>query len=351
MLLALLLAQPVIAQDTPPWEPLGQMPVDQAGAGRRGYALAGESANVAEPGAMQVSLHMVAANNVYREQAGDFLITERGETHTLALGFRRGMKLRIFPRLEFGGQIQLHERDAGFLNGFISGFEDLWVSLTGSSSAKNQLRANGAVLPPLGTVVMNRDQLSYQATGDGSGLGDISLVAKAVLRDGAPASRDTRVAARVAVNLSGVSDFTEGNFAGFGVSLDKKLLKWAAFHGDVRATILLDRMSQWNLPLKRASFGFSAGPEFKLTGSSSLSFQYDGNTTPYLPAGAAAFDEGFGDITIGLSHRFRSGPNAFLAQVYARENLDLPLRVRWNTDPDLAVGIRIAHDFGSQRSR
>jgi ABC-type iron transport system FetAB ATPase subunit len=29
-----------------------------------------------------------------------------------------------------------------------------------------------------------------------------------------------------------------------------------------------------------------------------------------------------------------------LIQAYVRENLNLPFRVRWNTDPDLAVGLR-----------
>ena len=49
-----------------------------------------------------------------------------------------------------------------------------------------------------------------------------------------------RVAGRVAVNVSGASQFTEGNFAGVGLSIEKKLTEWAAFNGDVRATIVLD---------------------------------------------------------------------------------------------------------------
>src|SRR5262245_54876456 len=85
-LLALALGGPAFAQDDVPsapietagrWEPLGQVPVDQAGAGRRGYALPGESADVAEPGTNQIGLHMVAANNFFREQTNDFLITQR----------------------------------------------------------------------------------------------------------------------------------------------------------------------------------------------------------------------------------------------------------------------------------
>ena len=36
------------------WEPFGQVPVDQAGAGRRGYSLPGESTDVLDPGAKQL---------------------------------------------------------------------------------------------------------------------------------------------------------------------------------------------------------------------------------------------------------------------------------------------------------
>jgi hypothetical protein len=361
--LALLLSTPLAAQDrssseiAPPavdggsWQPLGQVPVDQAGAGRRGYAIAGESADVAAPGASELSLHTVAANNFYREQTDPFSVSQRDETHTVALGYRRGFTLGRLPRVELGGQIQLHERDSGFLNGFISGFENLWVSMTGSTSAKNQLRTDAGAAVPLGTVVTDGDRLLYQAAGNGSAFGDVRFTAKTLLHDRASAG-GSRIAARLVVNVSGASAFTEGNFAGIGVSVDKPLSTWAAFHGDLRASILIDRASDWNLPLKRATFGFSAGPELKLTANNSLSFQFDGNTTPYQPTGSAAFDESYGALTIGVSHRIRTTRTPMLVQAYARENLNLPFRVRWNTDPDLAVGLKMTVQFPKgQRSR
>ena len=135
--------------------------------------LPGESAEVAKPGANQVSIHTVAANDFYREQTSDFLITQRSEAHTIALGYRRGFKLGTFPRFELGAQIQFDESDGGMLNGFISGFESLWVSLTGSTSAKNELRTSGATAPPLGTFVTKDGRPLYQASGDGSGFGDV----------------------------------------------------------------------------------------------------------------------------------------------------------------------------------
>jgi hypothetical protein len=85
------------------------------------------------------------------------------------------------------------------------------------------------------------------------------VVAKALLLDASPRSRGTRLAARVGLNVSGTSQFTEGHFVGVGVGLDKKVLSWAAVHGDVRATVALDRMSSWNLPLKRTTSGFRSG--------------------------------------------------------------------------------------------
>ena len=323
------------------WEPLGPIPVDQAGAGRRGYVLPSESADVAEPGAGAISIHAVAANNFYREETGSFLITQRAETHTIALGYRRGFKSGLFRRFELGGQVQLNESDNGALNGFISGFESLWVSMTGSTSAKNQLRGNGAAPLPLGTVVMKDGRVLSQLDGGGSGFGDLALVAKAMLLDGDASSHDARVAARVMLNISGQSAFTQGNFTGIGLSLDKKLTERLAFHTDVRGTIALDRISPLGLPLARGSMGFSAGPELRIVGENSLSLQIDGNTTPYAPTGAQAFDENYGDFTFGLSHPFVAGGRRVVAQIYARENMNLPFSVRWNTDPDLSVGLKI----------
>jgi hypothetical protein len=354
LLVPLLLATPALGQDPPrgdaseargadqgQWEPLGQIPVDQAGAGRRGYVLAGEGTEVTEPGANQISFHSVAANNFYREQTNDFLITERHESHTVALGYRRGLSTRAFPHLEIGGQLQVTERDGGFLNGFISGFENFWASMSGSTSAKNQLRTNVAAQPELGTVVTKAGRPVYRTTGDGSGFGDFSVIAKALLHGGALASSDTRLAARVAVNVSGKSEFTEGNFVGFGVSVDRKLSGWAALHGDVRASIFMDRVSQWDLPLKRTSLGFSVGPELKLARNTSISFQYDGSTSPYQQTGTTALDAAYGDISVGLGHRFRTGRRDLLTQVYGRENMNLPFRIRWNTDPDLSLGVKV----------
>ena len=353
LVFAVLLARPVLAQEQPPaevppadngragqWAPVGPIPVDQAGAGLRGYALAGESTEVAEPGTDQVSLHAVAANNFYREQNGAFSISQRYETHTVALGYRRGFKVGMFPRVEFGGQFQLIEGDSGFMNGFISGSEHFLARLTGAESARNQWRTGAETLPALGTFVTKDGRPIYRAPGAGSGFGDFSMVAKALLRDGAPASTRARVAARVALNVSGKAEFTGGNFAGIGVSVDKKLLTWAALHADTRASVLLDRVSRLNLPLKRVSFGFSAGPELKLARNSSASVQIDGNTTPYLWTGATAFDRAYGNITLGLSHRFSGRQRQVVAQAYLRENMNLPFRVRWNTDPDLSLGIK-----------
>jgi hypothetical protein len=126
--------------------------------------------------------------------------------------------------------------------------------------------------------------------------------------------------------------------------VDKKVTGWAALHGDMRITMVLDRMSQIALPLKRTALGFSAGAEVKVASNSSVSLQVDGNSTPYLPTGTMAFDKDYGDVTFGFSHRFRTGRRRVVAQVYARENMNLPFSVRWNTDPDLSVGVKATID-------
>jgi hypothetical protein len=340
LVFALLVSRSALAQETGAWQPSGPVPVDEAGVGR-GYTLPPSGADVSEPGDAQLSFHTVAANNFYHEETGSFLINQRSETHTMAIGYRRGFKRSGFPRFELGGQVQINERDNGFLNGFVGGFEDLWTSMTGSTSAKNQLRTAGGPILPLGMTVANGGAILYQTTGASSGLGDVTLTAKAVVRD-ASSSRDARVAVRAVLNIAGQSDFTKGTFTGAGLSIDKPLGRRFAFHGDARAAVMLDRMSSWNFPLKRTTLGFSAGPELRVGDRSSVSLQFDGNTTPYLFTGTSALDEAYGDVTFGFSHLFAGGTHPVLAQFYARENLNLPFRVRWNTDPDFLFGVKIS---------
>ena len=329
LLAVLALGQPVFAQDGEPssvsidsgrWEPLGQIPVDQAGAGRRGYALAGEGAEVAEPRTSRIAVHTVASNNFFREQTGDFLITQRYETHTLALDIRRGFKTPILPRVELGAQVQVSERDSGFLNGFISGFESLCFSMSGVQSAKNQLRDLGTPLP-FGAFVTKDGHAIY------SGSGRRRRHRRFLIRrQGAPPRRGAGVERHACRRASWPERV--GHFAVCRGQLRRRrrqprqaALNWVAFHGDVRATVALDRVSDWNLPLKRRTLGFSAGPELRLSRDSSVSVQIDGNTTPYLPTGTTAFDKDYGSITIGLGHRFRTGRDGDrLADLRARKH-------------------------------
>lgn len=341
--LALLASSSASAQDatSSAWVPLGPAPVDQAGAGRRGYVLAVEDGDVTAAGANRFSIHTVAANNFYREETGDFLVSQRFETHTIALDYRRGFNVRRFPRFEVGGQVQLHQRDSGVLNGFILGLESFWASVTGYEASKNLLRTGDALTPPLGTSITRNGLPVYREDGSGSGIGDVYLTAKAALLDGDPSSNAARVSARVGINVAGSSHFTHGNFVGAGLSFDKKLRQGLAFNGDLRTAWALDDVSVWNLPLKRRTYGFSLGPEFRLPKNSSLSLQINGSSTPYLPTGTLAFDKGYGDLTFALGRRFKAGSRVVTSQLYMRENMNLPFRVRWNTDPDLSIGLKV----------
>ena len=320
------------------WTPLGPAPVDQAGSGRRGYVLPGEDSNVVAAGSNQLSIHTVAANDFYHEENNEFLITQRYEAHTFALEYRRGFKIERFPRFELGAQVQLHESDGGMLNGFILGLESFWTSVTGYRQSTNELRGNGATPPPLGTRLERNGATLYREDGGRSGIGDFYAVAKMAVVDAEPSSKVPRVSARLAMNVAGSSPFSEGNFVGAGLSLDHKWTEWIAFHGDLRAARALDQASVWSLPLRRWTYAFSAGPEFRLPKNSSLNLQVDGSSTPYHPTGTLAFDRGYGDITFGLGHRFA---RHVTAQLYLRENMNLPFKVRWNTDPDLSVGLKV----------
>ena len=46
-------------------------------------------------------------------------------------------------------------------------------------------------------------------------------------------------------------------------------------------------------------------------------------------------------MTLGFNRRFQAGQRRITTQFYARENMDLPFRVRWNTDPDFAIGFKV----------
>jgi hypothetical protein len=181
----------------------------------------------------------------------------------------------------------------------------------------------------------------YRDAGQGSGIGDVYFVAKAALHDADPTSKGARVSARIAVNVSGASQFTEGNYIGMGLSLDKKLANWVALHGDVRTNVILDTVSTWGLPLSRGVFAFSLGPEMKITQNTSLNLQWDGSSSPYQPTGVTALDVAYGDAVLGVNRRFFTGSRVVLTQFYMRENMVLPFSVRWNADPDLAVGFKV----------
>lgn len=340
-LVFLLAAGRAAAQDPPPaWDPLGAIPVDQAGTGRRGYVLPGDDATVTDAGADRIILHLVAANDFYREQTPTLLVTERSESHTFALGYRRGFSIGAFPRFEVGVQAQFHESDPGFLNGFIANVENAWVSATGVQSAANPLRSPTAAPLPFGTMVTRTGAPAYVVPGSASGFGDVYAFVKVQLLDRTPSPWATRVAARIALNVPGSAAFSEGSIAGAGVSVDQTVANRIALHGDVRANLIFDAEAPSGLPLQRNAIGFSVGPEFRLTRETSISAQYDGNSTPYALTGTEAFDASYGDITIGLSHRFKMGSRRLLTQLYGRENLNLPLRVRPNLDPDFAVGLK-----------
>jgi hypothetical protein len=307
------------------------VPVDQAGGGGRGYALASDSSDVIRPGASQVSLQSVVSNYFYLESRNQLSISQRSETHTLAVEYRRGFGVRHWPRFEVGAQLQIQESDAGVLNGFITSFEDL---------VHASLRSRLPVPPALGMSITQQGQVMYHASANGAGFGDVSLVAKVALRDGDPTLRRTRVAVRVATNIAGTQMFTAGNFVGGGVSIDRKMFERAALHGDVRGSIPLDR-SHWSLPLNRGAMGYSLGPEFKLSRSTSLNLQVEGATTPYRTTGTIGLDANYGDLALGVNHRFTSRRGPVIVQFYARENMNLPFSVRWNTDPDFAIGAKL----------
>jgi hypothetical protein len=335
----LAIAQTAAAQDFSGggWAPLGALPVDQAGGGRRGYVMAGEDSDVTPGGANRVSIHTVAANNFYREQNDQFLITQRYETHSLALDYRRGFALRGVPRFEIGGQVQLHQSDAGMLNGLISGFETFWASVTGYEASRNLLRTGGAAAPQLGTVVTRNGAPLYRHDGGGSGVGDLYVGGKMALLDLGPDSIAPRIAARIGFNVAGNATYTAGNYVGMGLSLDQKLTPFLAFHGDVRATRVIDTVSTWNLPLRPWTYAVSVGPEFRLPKRSSFHVQIDASSTPYWPTDTLALDKAYGAVTFGLGKRF----GHVMAQLYFRENMNMPFKVRWNTDPDLSVGLKI----------
>lgn len=72
-----------------------------------------------------------------------------------------------------------------------------------------------------------------------------------------------------------------------------------------------------------------------------FSLQIDGSSTPYLPTGTLAFDKAYGALTFALGQQYKAGSRRVTAQLYVRENMNLPFRVRWNTDPDMSLGLKL----------
>src|SRR5262245_18276451 len=205
----------VTAQEfTGGWTPLGAIPVDQAGGGRRGYVTAGDDADVTAAGTNRLSIHTVAANNFYREQNDEFLITQRYETHTFALDYRRGFKLGGVPRFELGGQLQLHQSNGGMLNGLIVGFENLWASVTGYEASRNEFRTGGAAAPPIATSMTRHGAPLYRQLGASSGIGDLYVGGKIAILDLGPDSNLPRIAARIGFYVAGKAVYTSGNYFG-----------------------------------------------------------------------------------------------------------------------------------------
>jgi hypothetical protein len=329
----LLVARGANAQDREgsPWEPFGPAPVDEAGSAGRGYALGGEGSDVLKPGVSQLSLHNVFANYFYLENRGDFTISQRFEEHTLALDYQRGVRVRTWPRFELSAQLQVHESDAGILNGFITGFEDF---------VHAPLRRNLPEPPPPGMSIVQNGRVVYQAPINGAGVGDLSLVVKAPLRDRDARSRATQVALRVAVNVRGASMFTAGNFVASGLSIGRKMTERIALHGDVRVSVPLDHMGVWHLPLKREVVAYSWGSEFRVANHTSFDVQVDNSTSPYHTTGSIGLDANYGNIDLAVSHRFTASGHHVIAQAYAQENMNMPFKVRWNMDPDLTIGLK-----------
>jgi hypothetical protein len=133
-----------------------------------------------------------------------------------------------------------------------------------------------------------------------------------------------------------------------GISVDKRLTRRLALHGDVGTARLLDGVSPWHLPLKAGSVSFSTGSEVRITRNNSLNVQIGGSSSPYVPTGTTAFDASYGAITIGLGHRSTAG---VVTHFYVRENMNLPFRVRWNLDPDVAIGVKTTIRVGSANRR
>jgi hypothetical protein len=119
-----------------------------------------------------------------------------------------------------------------------------------------------------------------------------------------------------------------------GLSVEERIWPWLTLHGDLRATIPLDRHDVWGFRLEPFAYGATAGLEFALGETTSFVVQGDWNSSPFDHTGFHGLDGAYSGVTLGFNQLLRIFGKPVLLRFFARENFGGN-----NGDADVIVGL------------
>ena len=250
------------------------------------------------------------------------------EVSRMTLDLRYGLS----EKLEAGLEVPYLSLSAGYLDGFVEGFEDT----VGATTPRSRVR-QGSYNFNYSFVYNN--QYLIKRTNASDGLGDIVLKAKYQILEEGENGFWPNASFRAAVKLptgekrsllgSGEIDY------GFGVLLDKTLFKKTIVYTGFNFLVIGKPSFFSDLNLKRNMISGLLGVEYLLTERISMVAQATGNSTPYPSSGTNALDEPAIDLGLGINYRFKGKENAswhlaFTENVNSASSPDVTLDTGFN---------------------
>jgi hypothetical protein len=280
------------------FEPKGPLPAGEYSGSLRGPAMAGDGTAVTPAGRITLGAGVRADNFLTRESGPRGSVLQKFENQVATLDLRRGVSAPL--PTEIGVQVRIIQRDEGLMNGFISGWEHMTARAFGNQGLINPNRSGpGAV-----TGIHDEVTVGGRSAGDsgavGPRLGDVTVGVKTALIEAVPGSFVTSLAARAAVNLAVGGPFSNGPWAGVGLSAQRRIAGKLYANADLRVTQPLEARDSRGLTVGR-SVGTTVGLEYGVNDKTSVGIQLDSQSSPYRNTGVHALDDRYSDVTFGVS--------------------------------------------------
>ena len=332
------------------FEPMGPFPSDYSGYSLKGPALPGDGARVLRAGKTQVGVDLSAHNFLTKSDDPGGRVTQKFEDHRVQLNVRRGLNTSV--PLEVGASIQVHNRDEGFMNGFIAEAEKMLARGFGPDMINDDRIGPHALKGTINDVTIGGKTFNDNAT-SGLRFGGVVLAVKAALSQPPPGSYIPTLAARAAVMVSAPGPFSNGSSLGVGVSVMQRLFGNLYAHGDARVTVPLESNDSRGLAYAPANAGGSIGLEYGFTDRASAGLQFNYQQSAYKDTGMHPFDDNYADVTFGFNYRLANVlAHDLIVQFWGKEDVNLNPRGKSDSgllgphgDSDFAAGIGLKSEF------